>query len=108
MDYRNPASCLSLLQKLQTHKVDECHTVLSDMVAGLLEALPAPNQHLEVLEAARPAIAQIQAALSQHYAGHPLPPDSEGNANLLRVVALWRNLSRSYAQIARQIGRAHV
>ncbi|NMG68768.1 hypothetical protein [Parazoarcus communis] len=101
MDYRNPASCLSLLQKLQTHKVDECHTVLSDMVAGLLEALPAPNQHLEVLEAARPAIAQIQAALSQHYAGHPLPPDSEGNANLLRVVALWRNLSRSYAQIAR-------
>ncbi|MGE0013213.1 MAG: hypothetical protein AB7S62_13385, partial [Azoarcus sp.] len=60
MDYRNPAECLSLLPSLQVSKVDETHTVLSKIVSGLLDALPAPNQHLEVLEAARSVIARIQ------------------------------------------------
>ncbi|MDD2872268.1 MAG: hypothetical protein PHG21_01440 [Azoarcus sp.] len=101
MDYRNPAECLSLLPSLQVSKVDETHTVLSKIVSGLLDALPAPNQHLEVLEAARSVIARIQTDMSSRYADHPLPPDSDENVTLLNVVNLWQNLARSYAQIAR-------
>ena len=101
MDYRNPAECLSLLQSAQVSKTDETHALLSKIVSELLDALAAPNQHLEVLEAARSLIARIQADMSSRYADHPLPPDSEDNGTLISVVSLWHNLARSYAQIAR-------
>lgn len=101
MDYRNAAECLNLLQRLPTANIDETHAALSIMVVSMLEALPPPNQHLEVLEAARTLIARMQAEFAQRYAAQPLPPDSLENETLLRVVTLWRNLSRSYARIAR-------
>lgn len=101
MDYRNPAECLSLLQSVQASKTDEAHALLSRIVSELLDALPAPNQHLEVLEAARETIARVQADMSSRYADHPLPPDGEGNETLRSVVNLWHNLARSYTQIAR-------
>lgn len=101
MDYRNPAECLSLLQNARISKTDDTHALLSKIVRGLLDALPAPNQHLEVLETARPIIARVQADMSSRYADHPLPPDSEENGTLLNVVDLWHNLARSYARIAR-------
>lgn len=102
MDYRNAAECLNLLQRLPPiSNVDERHAALSIMVVGMLEALPPPNQHLEVLEAARPLIASVQAEFARRYTMHPLPPDSLENEILLRVDTLWRNLARSYARIIR-------
>lgn len=101
MDYRNPAECLSLLQTLKPANVDETHALMSTIVGTLLDALPAPNQHLEVLEAARTTISRLQAELARRYADHPLPPDSDENATLVRVTTLWHYLARSYAQIAR-------
>ena len=101
MDFSNPAVCLDLLQKLHPTDIPRTHALLSDMIETLLHAAPAPNQHLEVLEAAREAIACSQEGISRRYASLPLPPDGEENASLQRVVRLWRNLSRSYAQIAR-------
>lgn len=101
MDYRNAAECLNLLQRLHPMNVEETHAALSIMVVGMLEALPPPNQHLEVLEAARAMIGYVQGEFSRRYATHPLPPDSLENETLLRVVTLWRNLARSYARIAR-------
>lgn len=97
-----PAECLTLLQRLDPSRVDDSHAALSAIVDNLLDTLPAPNQHLEVLEAARPLIAQVQTASAQRYTGQPLPPDSSENATLLRVVALWRNLACSYALIAQR------
>jgi len=102
MDYRNPAECLALLKRLHSVGIDETQAVLAEMVSSLLQALPAPNQHLEVLEAARGQIAFVQSELAKRYASHPLPPDSTENATLRRVVALWLDLARSYAQIAHQ------
>lgn len=101
MDYRNAAECLNLLERLHPANVEETHAALSIMVVGMLEALPPPNQHLEVLEAARGKIAHVQAELARRYTAQPLPPDSLENETLLRVVTLWRNLTRSYARITR-------
>ena len=102
MDYHNPAECLALLNRLHPVNVDECQGALSAIVCGLLEAMPPPNQHLEVLEAAREQIAFVQDEYARRYAAHPLPPDSEENKTLLTVVALWQALARSYAHIARR------
>jgi len=102
MDYRNPAECLALLKRLHSVGIDETQTVFTEMVSTLLEALPAPNQHFEVLEAARGQIAFVQGELARRYASHPLPPDSVENETLRRVVTLWDALARSYAQIARR------
>lgn len=102
MDYRNPAECLAELARLQPLDVDRTRATLERMVSSLLDAMPAPNQHLEVLEAAREEIALVQAEYARRYAAQPLPPDSEENNTLLNVVALWRNMARSYAQITRQ------
>ncbi|ENO86194.1 hypothetical protein [Thauera linaloolentis] len=101
MDLSNPAACLDLLQKLHPTDIPRTHAMLADMIEALLHAAPAPNQHLEVLEAAREVIACSQDGIARRYTSLPLPPDSEENASLQQVVRLWRNLSRSYAQIAR-------
>lgn len=102
MDYRNPAECLEAINNLHPVNVDETHATLTTMLQTLADASPAANQHLEVLEACREAVALAQAETARHYALQPLPPDSAGNATLLRVVGLWRLMARSYAQITRR------
>ncbi len=99
MDYRNPAACLDLLRRLRQTNVDETHAELSRIVTTLRTYPPAPNQHLEVLEAARPAIVHAQSELSRRYAAHPLPPESRENTTMESVVSLWRELARSYTRI---------
>ena len=101
MDFANPAVCLDLLQKLHPTDIARTHATLLQITEALLLAAPAPNQHLEVLEAAREAIAFSQNERARCYASQPLPPDSEENESLQQVLRLWQALSRSYAQIAR-------
>lgn len=102
MDYRNPAECLELIKRLNPVNADETQRALAAMVEGLLDAAPAANQHLEVLENARIPVDLVQDQLARRYAAHPLPPDSAENETLLRVVALWKLLARSYAEITRR------
>lgn len=99
MDYRNPAACLELLRKLHQTDVDNTHAELTRIIGTLRNYPPAPNQHLEVVETARPIIAFTQAELAKRYAAHPLPPESSENATLEKVIALWRELARSYTRI---------
>lgn len=101
MAYQDPAECLAVLQRLHPLNIAEAHRILSEMLPALLHALPAPEKHLEVLEAARPQIALAQSELARRYASHPLPPDSAENETLNNVVGLWRAMARSYAHIAR-------
>ncbi|MDR1855464.1 MAG: hypothetical protein LBR05_11265 [Azoarcus sp.] len=100
MDYRNPAHCLGLLQNLPADDPFDRFTVLANIVAGLLAARPLPDQHLEVLEMARPLIDKARARFAGLDGDEPLPPDSQQNDLLLRVIRLWRDMSRSYALIA--------
>jgi hypothetical protein len=101
MDYHDPGECQELLKNLHPLNIEESHRILLEMVPSLLHALPPPDQHLDVLEAARPRIALAQAELARRYASHPLPPDSAENETLRKVVSLWRAMARSYAHIAR-------
>ncbi|ATE62824.1 hypothetical protein [Thauera sinica] len=101
MNFRNPADCLNLLRHLHPTDVVATHATLSEMTADLLEAMPAPNQHLELLEAARDLLVFTQTEMARRYAAHPLAPGSADHPTLVRVVSLWKNLARSYAQISR-------
>lgn len=101
MNFRNPADCLNELRRLHPTDVAATHATLGTMAADLLEAMPAPNQHLEVLESARELVAFTQAEMAKRYAARPLPPGSFDHQTLMRVVTLWKDLARSYAQIAR-------
>ncbi|MDR2032417.1 MAG: hypothetical protein LBP86_09270 [Azoarcus sp.] len=100
MDYRNPAQCLGSLQNLPTDDPFVRFAELASIIAGLLDARPAPDQHLEVLEMARPLIDKTRSKLSGLDGDEPLPPDSQHNELLLEVIGLWHNYSRSYALIA--------
>ena len=102
IDYGSPAECLDLLKRMRLLDIDATQRTLADIVAGLIRALPAPNQHLEVLESVRAQVDFVQAEMAKRYAAHPLPPDSSENETLARVVSLWRGMARSYAQISRQ------
>lgn len=102
VDYGSPAECLDVLKRMRLLDIDATQRTLADIVAGLLRALPTPNQHLEVLEAVRAQVDFVQAEMAKRYAAHPLPPDSSENETLARVVSLWRGMARSYAQISRQ------
>lgn len=100
MDYHNPAQCLGLLQNLPTDNTLERFSVLADIVAVLLSTRPLPEQHLEVLETARPLIDKTRAKLPGLDGNELLPPDGQHNELLLKVIKLWRDLSHSYALIA--------
>ncbi|MDR2015811.1 MAG: hypothetical protein LBP99_09395 [Azoarcus sp.] len=100
MDYSNPAQCLGSLQNLPTDNPTERFSVLADIVAGLLTACPLPEQHLEVLEMARPLIDKTRARLPGLDGNEPLPPDSRHNDLLLKVIKFWRDFSRSYALVS--------
>ncbi len=100
MNFRNPADCLNLLHNLHPVNVAQTHATLSEMVLSLLDSMPAPNQHLEVLEAARDLLHFVQAEMGQSYAAYPIAPGDPLNQNLIRVVELWKQLARSYDMIA--------
>lgn len=102
MDLTQPTTCLELLQRLHAVDVDATHATLSRMMDSLLAARPAPNQHLEVLEAAREPLSFCQGELARRYAAHPLPPDGDENSTLLGVARLWDSIARAYALIAQQ------
>lgn len=75
MDYAQPAFCLELLQKLHPIDFRTTHATLVRIIDGLLHARPAPNQHLEVLEAARETLSFVQGELARTYCTRPLPPN---------------------------------
>ena len=102
LDYSNPADCLDLLRRLHPTDLTASHAQLSEMVHTLLGHPPPPNQHLEVLEAARSTIAFIQGELALRYADRPLPPESSENDTLARVTELWEALAESCALILRR------
>ena len=102
MNYHDPAVALEAIRKMNTTNVAESHALVTAIVSALLDKPPAPEPHFEVLEAARPGIAFIQGELAKRYADHPLPPQSEEEATLNRVVGLWRDLAQSYALIAQR------
>lgn len=100
MDFSQPAACLALLRDLRPTDFRATHATLTRIVDGLLEAAPAPNQHLEVLEAARETLAFVQGEMSRSYSTHPQPPGRTEDDAFERVVALWKAVARSYARIA--------
>lgn len=100
MDYAQPAACLDQLQKLHPIDFRSTHETLARIVHGLLAARPAPNQHLEVLEAARDTLNFAQGEMARAYTARPLPPGRDGENMLERVVGLWQAMAQSYAAIA--------
>ena len=74
MDYTQPAACLDQLQRLHPIDFRKTHDTLLRIVHGLLAARPAPNQHLEVLEAARDTLTFAQGEMARAYTTRPLPP----------------------------------
>ncbi|HRP97049.1 MAG TPA: hypothetical protein PL143_12405 [Rhodocyclaceae bacterium] len=99
MDYRNPADCLDALRRLHPLDIDGTHRTLAQILEDQLDAQPAPNQHLEVVEALRAPLALVQQQLAHRYAAHPMPPASAENRSLERVIGLWRLMARSYTDI---------
>ncbi|HHW63905.1 MAG TPA: hypothetical protein GX403_08145 [Rhodocyclaceae bacterium] len=100
MDYDQPAACLDALQRLHPIDYARTHETLSRIVQGLLASRPAPNQHLEVLEAARDTLNFAQGEMARAYTAHPLPPSREAERVFDKVVGLWQAMARSYAAIA--------
>lgn len=101
VDLSNPAVCLEVLRKLHPVDAPSTHEMLTRLLGTLLASPPAANQHLEVLEAAREAVDFCQHERARRYATEPAHPGSEADHHLQRVVALWLELARSYALIAR-------
>lgn len=100
MDYTQPAVCLDLLRTLHPIDFRTTHDTLTHIVGRLLGARPAPNQHLEVLEAARDTLYFAQGEMARAYTARPLPPSHDAEHVLERVVALWQAMAQSYAVIA--------
>ncbi|QID16357.1 hypothetical protein G3580_01165 [Nitrogeniibacter mangrovi] len=102
MNYYDPNVALDLIRQINPVSVSESHQTLARIVTEMHDKPPAADRHFEVLEAARTSIAFVQEALARRYADHPLPPESEEETTLRRVVKLWRDLANSYALIAQR------
>lgn len=100
LNLSNPAVCLDLLRSLHPVDAPSTHEMLARMIRTLLHTPPAANQHLEVLEAAREALAFCQHELARRYSTEAAQPGTEADHHLQRVVALWRDVARSYALVS--------
>lgn len=98
---RTPAECLRTLERLQPDE-EQAQRILCDVVGDLLESLPRPERHLEVLEKARPLIDRVQRQHAGRYATRP--QGDRRDDTFLRVVRLWDLLARSYALIVERAG----
>lgn len=102
MNLRTPADCLEAIKRLNPLQAEASQRALQEILTTLIEGSPPPNQHLEVLEAARELLAEVQAEVAKSYALHPLPPGSHEDGVLSRVTQLWRLMARSYAHVTRR------
>jgi hypothetical protein len=103
-DHTDAAACLDLIAALPLAHPLGAHRRLSQLLDGLHSRPPEATAYLEVLEAARPALAFVQDQLAQGYLGKPLPPATAEDAAFQAVVRLWRGLARAYSQVARLCG----
>ncbi len=103
----NPAACLDLLRSLHPVDAPSTHEMLARMIRSLLDAPPAANQHLEVLEAARELLAFCQRELSRRFVSEPALPGTEADRHLQLVVKLCRDMAHSYALLAMPAGDDH-
>lgn len=101
MSYATLENCMDALQRLHPADIGETHDRLYEMLNGLSSSATPPVEHLECLEQCREQVHRVQHEMAREYALYPLSPDSSSNTTLLRVVALWRTMSLSYAQITR-------
>jgi hypothetical protein len=103
VDARDPRACLAFIAGLPLTNARATHQALADLLAKLASDLPSAASYLEVLEAARAPLAFVQSELAQRYAAKPLPPAASEEEAFHQVLALWRAMSRAYAQAA-QLG----
>lgn len=95
--------CRQALAALPLINVGFAHDSLHALIAGMRHMPPPAADYLSVLELARKPLAFLQEEMAATYAAKPLPLSAEEDAALERVVALWRLMAGSYAQVA-QLG----
>lgn len=104
MDFRDAARCRALLDELPLTRLETAYETLAALIGGMQNTPPPPGDYLDVLEALRNPLAFVQEEMSQRYSAMPLPPASDEDGTLRRVVLMWQAMARSYVQVAR-LGR---
>lgn len=102
VDFRQSSQCLAALRALNPTDVDESMQVMNMLLDGMVADPPEPAEHLQVLEEMRTTLDFVMSQASQRYVARPLPPASEEEERLQRVVAGWASMARSYALIGQR------
>ncbi|MFT3735573.1 MAG: hypothetical protein QM776_11190 [Rhodocyclaceae bacterium] len=102
VDFSQAGQCLGVLRALNPTDVDESLAVLGHLLDGMIVHPPEPAEHLQVLEEMRTTLDFVMAQASQRYVARPLPPASEEDERLLRVVASWTAMAKSYSIVAQR------
>lgn len=100
MTHANALDCLARLRDLRGKEPAALQALFDELLDALLASVPTSRRHLDVLETMREPLDRALGALSQSYAGRPVPPDAPENATLLRIVATWTRMADAYGLIA--------
>ncbi|MDB5802631.1 MAG: hypothetical protein JWL63_3570 [Rhodocyclales bacterium] len=101
-DFSQSSQCLAALRALNPTDVDDSMAVMAFVLDGMCAHPPEPTDHLQVLEEMRTTLDFVMSQASQRYVARPLPPASEEDERLQRVVTGWTTMAKSYALIAQR------
>lgn len=102
INFAQASQCLAAVRALNPTDVDESLAVLGFLLDGMCSHPPEPGDHLTVLEEMRPTLDFVMGQAAQRYVARPLPPASEEDERLQRVVACWSAMAKGYAMIAQR------
>lgn len=102
IDFSQSAQCLTALRSLNPTDTDDTQVALSQLLEGMIGRPPEPIAHIQVLEEMRTTLDFVQTQAALRYASRPLPPSSNEEETLQRVLTLWTDMARSYALIAQR------
>lgn len=100
MTHATALDCLARLRDLRGKEPAALQALFDELLDALLASVPTSRRHLDVLETMREPLDRALGALSQSYAGRPVPPAAPENATLLRIVATWTRMADAYGLIA--------
>lgn len=93
-------SGLAFLSRLPLANPQQAEASLSQFFDNLLLAPPASLTYLNLLEQTRVPLCFVEEDLARRYVNKPLPLGDVEEAAFQQVIAMWRKVTRAYAQCA--------
>ena len=97
---------LDIISSLPLANSQEAHVQIKAFLDDMLQAPPAVDIYLELLEQIRPSLCFVAEDLARHFVNKPIPLGETEEERFRQAIITWIKMARSYANCAKLMGKA--